>query len=82
MQDRIEAEFLFQTPSETAYAVADATGMDTDVLWKTARKTLNKAREAFEGNEPEGSWVRIASELLEGVFEALDPHAMLRVMDV
>ncbi|KAK3081355.1 hypothetical protein LTS18_007560, partial [Coniosporium uncinatum] len=54
----------------------------SEALWHSAKRTLHKAQQAFEGNEPEGSWVRIASDVLEGILERDGSSGILRVMDV
>ena len=42
---------------------------------------ISKAKLAFEGNEPEGSWIRIASEVLDGILSN-NEDTLLRTMDV
>jgi hypothetical protein len=38
--------------------------------------------QAFEGNEPERSWIRFASEVLNGIFDVGGPERFLQTMDL
>lgn len=81
-QRPISETYPYQVLPSSAFSLSQPLAARSTDLWILAKSLLAKSRPAFEGNEPEGSWIRIASDLLEGVFEQAAPHGMLRVMDV
>lgn len=82
-QARIHDTYPYQSIPSSAFVPTEQTLQSSEVesTWKLAASLLSKARQAFEGNEPEGSWIRLASEVLDGVFEGSELK-LLRTMDV
>ncbi|ELR10086.1 hypothetical protein GMDG_04486 [Pseudogymnoascus destructans 20631-21] len=80
---RIHDTYPYQSIPLSAFVPTEQTLQSSEVesTWKLAASLLSKARQAFEGNEPEGSWIRLASEVLDGVFEGSELK-LLRTMDV
>ncbi|KAL5347667.1 hypothetical protein ACLOAV_007076 [Pseudogymnoascus australis] len=80
---RIHDTYPYQSIPSSAFVPTEQTLQSSEVesTWKLAASLLSKARQAFEGNEPEGSWIRLASEVLDGVFEGSELK-LLRTMDV
>lgn len=82
-QAQIHNTYPYQSIPLSAFVPTEQTLQSSEVesTWKLAASLLSKARQAFEGNEPEGSWIRLASKVLDGVFEGSELK-LLRTMDV
>jgi hypothetical protein len=82
IQNRITDTYPYYTPPPNVFSTSHKLADKSDALWTSVKTLLEKGRQAFEGNESEAPWIRIASELLESVFERTSAAGILRVMDV
>ncbi|KFZ19777.1 hypothetical protein V501_00510 [Pseudogymnoascus sp. VKM F-4519 (FW-2642)] len=83
LKERIHDTYPYQSIPSSAFVPTEQTLQSSELesTWKLAASLLSRARQAFEGNEPEGSWIRLASEVLDGVFDGSELK-LLRTMDV
>lgn len=54
---------------------------DPEIVWSLSASLLSKAKQEFEGNEPEESWTCLVSDMLDGEFEK-GTQDLLCTMDV